>query len=212
MEGLLKKIKNRKHAHKHRHEDHNSNQTEAAKPLYYENPKSSANGTTPSSSPKADDETTFSVKNEEEECSSSEEKSSEGDEKEYHPAEGHKDCKFRQYRITNACFFSFILYSLGTRVLFCSWCTFCTLLWCTSIRGWSSSSISIYTLYLEAELGITPAPFPSKTKGRRFWNQKKSIGRVPLTIIPFRKKLNPPSIARAIDRLKKAPVIRSVRL
>lgn len=120
MEGLLKKIKNRKHAHKHRHEDHNSNQTEAAKPLYYENPKSSANGTTPSSSPKADDETTFSVKNEEEESSSSEEKSSEGDEKEYHPAEGHKDCKFRQYRITNACFFSFILYSLGTRVLFCS--------------------------------------------------------------------------------------------
>lgn len=93
MEGLLKKIKNRKHAHKHRHEDHNSNQTEAAKPLYYENPKSSANGTTPSSSPKADDETTFSVKNEEEECSSSEEKSSEGDEKEYHPAEGHKDSK-----------------------------------------------------------------------------------------------------------------------
>lgn len=92
MEGLLKKIKNRKHAHKHRHEDHNSNQTEAAKPLYYENPKSSANGTTPSS-PKVDDETTFSVKNEDEECSSSEEKSSEGDEKEYHPAEGHKDSK-----------------------------------------------------------------------------------------------------------------------
>lgn len=119
MEGLLKKIKNRKHAHKHRHEDHNSNQTEAAKPLYYENPKSSANGTTPSS-PKADDETTFSVKNEEEECSSSEEKSSEGDEKEYHPAEGHKDCKFPQYRITNACFFFFyfVFFRYESLVLF----------------------------------------------------------------------------------------------
>ncbi|XP_022308773.1 sodium/potassium/calcium exchanger 5-like isoform X1 [Crassostrea virginica] len=89
MEGLLKKIKSRKHARKHRHEDHNSNQTEAAKPLYYESSKNSAHGT-PSPN---DDETTFSIKKDEEECSSSEDKSSEGDEKDYHPAEGHKDSK-----------------------------------------------------------------------------------------------------------------------
>ena len=110
MEGLLKKIKSRKHARKHRHEDHNSNQTEAAKPLYYESSKNSAHGT-PSPN---DDETTFSIKKDEEECSSSEDKSSEGDEKDYHPAEGHKDCKCI---ITSDYwyFFSFSLLS-GTRV------------------------------------------------------------------------------------------------
>lgn len=89
MEGLVKKIKNRKHAKKHRHEDHNSNQTEAAKPLYYESSKANPNGT-PSSN---DDETTFSVKKDDDESDKSDGNSNEGDEKDYHPAEGHKDCE-----------------------------------------------------------------------------------------------------------------------
>lgn len=89
MEGLVKKIKNRKHAKKHRHEDHNSNQTEAAKPLYYESSIANPNGT-PSSN---DDETTFSVKKDDDESDKSDGNSNEGDEKDYHPAEGHKDCE-----------------------------------------------------------------------------------------------------------------------
>ncbi|XP_061186017.1 sodium/potassium/calcium exchanger 3-like [Saccostrea echinata] len=89
MEGLIKKIKARKHAKKHRHEDHNSNQTEAAKPLYYENSKATPNGS-PNSN---DDETTFSVRKDEEDSSVSEDKESDEDEKDFHPPEGHKDSK-----------------------------------------------------------------------------------------------------------------------